>query len=117
MSHEFFTPPQPSPRVRGGSKKFTNDLGLLYTYKVPLRRMEKRKDMQFTFKFPPINKLLPIGLAIVTVLLIAYFGQPRAIAQVRSNVAVDFGQPATGTISMSGILHGIDTAKPPDSSI
>jgi hypothetical protein len=22
--------PQPSPRVRGGSKKFTNDLGLLY---------------------------------------------------------------------------------------
>jgi hypothetical protein len=73
--------------------------------------------MQFTFKFPPINKLLPICLAIVTVLLIAYFGQPRAIAQVRSNVAVDFGQPATDTISMSGILHGIDTAKPPDSSI
>jgi xylan 1,4-beta-xylosidase len=73
--------------------------------------------MQFTFKFPRINKLLPIGLAIVTVLLIAYLGQPRAIAQLRSNVTVDFGQPATGTISMSGILHGIDTAKPPDSSI
>ncbi|MEG4271578.1 MULTISPECIES: GH39 family glycosyl hydrolase [unclassified Microcoleus] len=73
--------------------------------------------MQFTFKFPRINKLLPIGLAIVTVLLITYLGQPRAIGQVRSNVTVDFGQPATGTISMSGILHGIDTAKPPDSSI
>lgn len=73
--------------------------------------------MQFTFKFPRINKLLPIGLAIFTVVLIAYFGQPRAIAQLRSNVTVDFGQPATGTISMSGILHGIDTAKPPDSSI
>ncbi|MEG4287490.1 hypothetical protein Q5692_00380 [Microcoleus sp. C2C3] len=28
-SRKFFTPPQPSPRVRGGSKKFTNDLGLL----------------------------------------------------------------------------------------
>ncbi|MEG4106006.1 GH39 family glycosyl hydrolase [Microcoleus sp. S13_C5] len=73
--------------------------------------------MQFSFKFPRINKLLPICLAIVTVLLIAYFGQPRAIAQLRSNVTVDFGQPATSTISMSGILHGIDTAKPPDSSI
>ncbi|MEG4021725.1 GH39 family glycosyl hydrolase [Microcoleus sp. S13C4] len=73
--------------------------------------------MQFTFKFPRINKLLPMCLAIVTVLLIAYLGQPRAIAQLRSNVTVDFGQPATGTISMSGILHGIDTAKPPESSI
>src|SRR4028119_1710029 len=73
--------------------------------------------MQFTFKFKPVNKLLPICLAIVTVLLIAYFGQPRAIAQVRSNVTVDFGLPATGTTSMSGILHGIDAAKPPDSSI
>ena len=30
MSRIFFTPPQPSPRVRGGSKKFTNDLGWLY---------------------------------------------------------------------------------------
>ncbi len=30
-SRKFFTPPQPSPRVRGGSNKFTNDLGLLYS--------------------------------------------------------------------------------------
>ncbi|MEG4855801.1 beta-xylosidase [Microcoleus sp. K1-B6] len=81
------------------------------------QNINQRKDMQFTFKFPRINKLLPICLAIVTVLLIAYLGQPRAIAQLRSNVTVDFGKPATGTISMSGILHGIDTAKPPDSSI
>jgi ribosomal protein S16 len=81
------------------------------------QNINQRKDMQFTFKFPRINKLLPICLAIVTVLLIAYFGQPRAIAQLRSNVTVDFGQPAIGTISMSGILHGIDTAKPPESSI
>jgi hypothetical protein len=29
-SRKFFTPSQPSPRHRGGSKKFTNDLGLLY---------------------------------------------------------------------------------------
>ena len=29
-SRKFFTPPQPSPNSRGGSKKFTNDLGLLY---------------------------------------------------------------------------------------
>jgi len=29
-SCKFFTPPQPSPRVRSGSKKFTNDLGWLY---------------------------------------------------------------------------------------
>jgi hypothetical protein len=28
-SRKFFTAPQPSPRVRGGSKKFTNDLGSL----------------------------------------------------------------------------------------
>ncbi|WP_293128817.1 beta-xylosidase [Microcoleus sp. bin38.metabat.b11b12b14.051] len=73
--------------------------------------------MQFTFKFKPIHKLLPICLAAVTVLLIAYFGQPRAIAQLRSNVIVDFRQPATAVTSMSGILHGIDPTKPPDSSI
>ena len=70
--------------------------------------------MQFTFKFPPINKLLPIWLAIVTVVLIAYFGQQSSIAQVRSNVTVDFGQPATGITSMSGFLHGIDPSKPPE---
>jgi hypothetical protein len=29
-SRKFFTPPQPSPNSRFGSKKFTNDLGLLY---------------------------------------------------------------------------------------
>ena len=29
-SRNFFTPPQPSPNPRFGSKKFTNDLGLLY---------------------------------------------------------------------------------------
>jgi xylan 1,4-beta-xylosidase len=73
--------------------------------------------MQFTFNFKPINKLLPICLALVTVLLIAYFGQQPTIAQMRSNVTVDFGQPATGITSMSGILHGIDPSKPPDSSI
>ncbi|MEG3847882.1 beta-xylosidase [Microcoleus sp. herbarium19] len=73
--------------------------------------------MQFTFRFPPINKLLPICLAAVTVVLIAYFGQQPSIAQVRSNVTVDFGQPATGIVSMSGFLHGIDPAKPPDSSV
>ena len=73
--------------------------------------------MQFTFKFKPIHKLLPICLAAVTVLLIAYFGQPRAIAQMRSNITVDFRQPATAVTSMSGILHGIDPTKPPDSSI
>ncbi|MEG4801758.1 beta-xylosidase [Microcoleus sp. ARI1-B5] len=73
--------------------------------------------MQFTFKFKPINKLLPICLAVVTLLLIAYFGQQPTIAQIRSNVTVDFGQPATGITSMSGILHGIDPSKPPDSSI
>ncbi len=72
--------------------------------------------MQFIFKFPSINKLLLICLALVTVLLIAYFGQP-SIAQVRSNITVDFGQPATGITSMSGFLHGIDPTKPPDSSV
>ncbi|WP_377478640.1 MAG: beta-xylosidase [Microcoleus anatoxicus] len=72
--------------------------------------------MQFTFKFPSIHKLLPICLALVTVLLIVYLGQQRSIAQMRSNVTVDFGLPAA-TISMSGILHGIDTAKPPDNFI
>ena len=30
MSRKFFTLPQPSPMPWGGSKKFTNDLGLLY---------------------------------------------------------------------------------------
>ena len=73
--------------------------------------------MQFTFKFQPINKFLPICLAAVTVLLIAYFGQQPSIAQVRSNITVDFGQPATGIISMSGFLHGIDPTKPPNSSV
>ena len=73
--------------------------------------------MQFTFKFQPINKFLPICLAAVTVLLIAYFGQQSSIAQVRSNITVDFGQPATGITSMSGFLHGIDPTKPPDSSV
>ena len=73
--------------------------------------------MQFTFKFPSINKLLLICLALVTVLLIAYFGQQSSIAQVRSNITVDFGQPATGITSMSGFLHGIDPTKPPDSSV
>ena len=73
--------------------------------------------MQFTFKFPSINKLLLICLALVTVLLIAYFGQQPSIAQVRSNITVDFGQPATGIMSMSGFLHGIDPTKPPDSSV
>jgi len=73
--------------------------------------------MQFIFKFKPINKLLPICLAVVTVLLIAYFGQPNAIAQMRSNITVDFGQPATGITSMSGILHGIDPSNPPDSLV
>ena len=73
--------------------------------------------MQFTFKFKPINKLLPICLAVVTMLLIAYFGQQRAIAQMRSNITVDFGQPAVGITSMSGILHGIDPSNPPDSLI
>ena len=73
--------------------------------------------MQFTLKFPSINKLLLICLALVTVLLIAYFGQQSSIAQVRSNITVDFGQPATGITSMSGFLHGIDPTKPPDSSV
>ncbi len=73
--------------------------------------------MQFTFKFPSINKLLLICLALVTVLLIAYFGQQPSIAQVRSNITVDFGQSATGITSMSGFLHGIDPTKPPDSSV
>jgi len=73
--------------------------------------------MQFTFKFPSINKLLLICLALVTVLLIAYFGQQSSIAQVRSNITVDFGQSATGITSMSGFLHGIDPTKPPDSSV
>lgn len=72
--------------------------------------------MQFTFKFPSLHKLLPICLALVTVLLIVYLGQQRAIAQMRSNVTVDFGLPAA-TISMSGILHGIDTTKPPNNFI
>ncbi len=31
-SRKFFTPPQPSPNSRFGSKKFTNDLGLLEIY-------------------------------------------------------------------------------------
>ncbi|MCU0546423.1 MAG: beta-xylosidase [Oscillatoriaceae cyanobacterium Prado104] len=71
--------------------------------------------MQLKIKFPPINRLLQICLAIVIALLIVYSGQQRSIAQVRSNVTVDFGIP-TPTKSMSGILHGIDTAQPPDSS-
>ena len=33
-SRKFFTPPQPSPNPRSGSKKFTNDLGLLYTLNI-----------------------------------------------------------------------------------
>ncbi|TAG95464.1 MAG: beta-xylosidase [Oscillatoriales cyanobacterium] len=73
--------------------------------------------MQFTFKFQSIHKLLPICLAIVTLLLIIYLGEQRSIAQMRSNVTVDFGLPATGTISMSGILHGIDPTNPPDNLI
>ena len=73
--------------------------------------------MQFTFKFQSINKLLPICLAVLTLLLIAYFGQQPTIAQVRSNITVDFGQSATGITSMSGFLHGIDPTKPPDSSV
>src|SRR6476620_2591899 len=32
-SRKFFTPPQPSPNPRSGTKKFTNDLGLLYICK------------------------------------------------------------------------------------
>ena len=72
--------------------------------------------MQFTINFKSINKLLPICLAIVTVLLIIYLGQQRSIAQVRSNVTVDFGLPAA-TTSMSGLLHGIDPTKPPDNFI
>ncbi len=81
------------------------------------QNINQTKDMQFTFKFPRINKLLPSCLAIVTVLLITYLGQQPTVAQLRSNVTVDFGQPAIGTISMSGILHGIDPSKPPDSLI
>lgn len=72
--------------------------------------------MQFTFKFPPIPKLLPICLAIVTLVLITYLGQQPTVAQTRSNVTVDFGIPAP-TTSMSGLLHGIDTTKPPDNLI
>ncbi|MEZ2239028.1 beta-xylosidase [Microcoleus sp.] len=72
--------------------------------------------MQFTFKFPSLHKLLPICLALVTVLLIVYLGQQPTVAQMRSNVTVDFGLPAA-TISMSGILHGIDTTKPPNNFI
>ncbi len=72
--------------------------------------------MQFTFKFQSLNKLLPICLAIVTLLLIVYLGQQRSIAQMRSNVTVDFGLPVA-TTSMSGILHGIDPTKPPDNLI
>jgi hypothetical protein len=91
------------------------------SYELALRpvpqNIKKIKNMQFTFKFQSLNKLLPICLAIVTLLLIVYLGQQRSIAQMRSNVTVDFGSPATDTISMSGILHGIDTTKPPDSSI
>jgi hypothetical protein len=34
MSRKFFTPPQPSPMPWGGSKRFTNDLGLLYCEKL-----------------------------------------------------------------------------------
>ena len=34
MSRKFFTPPQPSPMPWGGSKRFTNDLGLLYANNV-----------------------------------------------------------------------------------
>ncbi|MEG4230913.1 beta-xylosidase [Microcoleus sp. Pol11C3] len=73
--------------------------------------------MQFSFKFKPINKLLLICLAALTVLLITYLGQQPTVAQLRSNVTVDFGKPATGTISMSGMLHGIDPSQPPDNSI
>ena len=39
MSRKFFTPPQPSPNSRGGSKKFTNDLGSLY--------IEDKYDVRF----------------------------------------------------------------------
>ncbi len=46
--------------------------------------------MQFTFKFKPINKLLPICLAAATVLLITYLGQQPTVAQLRSNVTVAF---------------------------
>ena len=73
--------------------------------------------MQFTFKFKPINKLLPICLAIVTVLLIAYLGQHQLLPKFDRTSQLILDSQPPGTISMSGILHGIDTAKPPDSSI
>ncbi len=41
MSRKFFTPPQPSPNPRGGSKRFTNDLGLLYGADLVLRNRVK----------------------------------------------------------------------------
>ncbi len=44
MSRKFFTPPQPSPMPWGGSKKFTNDLGLLY-YK------KRHQNREFTTAF------------------------------------------------------------------
>ena len=40
MSRKFFTPPQPSPMYWGGSKKFTNDLGLLYMASDDLNQSE-----------------------------------------------------------------------------
>jgi hypothetical protein len=40
-SRKIFTPPQPSPMPWGGSKKFTNDLGLLYYHQHKIAKFSK----------------------------------------------------------------------------
>lgn len=47
MSRKFFTHPNP-PLSKGRSKKFTNNLGLLY-----LQAQSIRFIIRFTFKTPP----------------------------------------------------------------
>jgi hypothetical protein len=62
MSRKFFTPPQPSPNPRFGSKRSTNDLGLLYTASDdfnfpdhPVLAFENGLPIQFGFQVAPGN--------------------------------------------------------------
>lgn len=55
-------------------------------------------------------------LAVATALLVFYLGQSPIFGQIRSNITVDFASPKA-TVSMSGILHGIDPQNPPDAMV
>src|SRR5919202_278039 len=65
-SCKFFTPPQPSPRVRGGSKKSTNDLGWLYS-QLPITNYQlsqlRSQLPRFQFRLKSRPHLFPLRLS------------------------------------------------------